>query len=743
MVRNINQDQADTKRVYYTLNFPNDLDERSIQAWLRSVSTALKKGGGLFSTVQTMVFETWGQDSGIVHLLGLHPDDATHIINQLRTHVEGIRVEPVDRPYPDGLTEVAEIGMTNPGRLLHIPEAKSLSSSLLASVQALQPGEIVITQWVITPTKDDTLKRDFSGNVRTEKVYTVEGWKKALALAPSGQAYKPIASSEEIRERTDKLAEPNMSVIGRVAAYSPIEGRAEKLVPPVVKVLRSAKSPTTTFKAVPAVFHNAVTATAKAATPSSFPGQLNVVELSAVIGWPIGRPHVAGLPHGSSRHLPANESIPREGRVLGQSNFPGNERPIAIGRLESLKHLHVMGPTGVGKTTLLSSLVRQDMEAGYGVIVMESKSDLFHAALNLVPTSRIDDVIILDPTDTTPPGFNLLDQGNPQVVIDQLSNLFQNLYNSGGKDIWFRELLYFGLQTLAEHPGMTFVDLATLITPRTADEVAWSDYIKATVKHKEIREFWQLRWNKMDAKERERNAAPLHNRIWQLVSRSELRNIIGQSVSSFQMDDVLRNNKILLINLAGVPSEAASLAGTLIMNALWSSAQRVNAETPNYVYLDEFQDFIRLPVSAEDMLAKARGFNLSLTLAHQHFGQLPSDVQSAIIANARSKLYFQTSAEDARTVQRSLGSDAVGESDLMSLGTYEAYARLAVGAGASSPVSLMTAPPSASTGNREAVLNASRSKYGRSIADIEKSIIERRKPGTKESGNRPRIVTKW
>lgn len=738
MVRNSKQDSVDAVRAYYELVFPADLEEQGVRSWLRAISTSLNTGGGLRSPVQTIVFEMMADSRQIRHLIGMHRSDESYVIGQLRTHIPGVRAEPYKREVHTTLQHVAEIGMTNPNRMLSIPDSRALSASILASVQTLAPQEVVILQWIITPAKNDAVKRNLYGDVLAEKQLTSTHLLRALSTPR--QVYVPVASNDEVRERTEKLAEPNMLAVGRVAAYSPTDKRAEQLLRPVITALRSTKNSSTSFKEVGSGFRNALDSISSAETPSKFPAQLNLIELAAVVGWPIGSPHVGKMPQGASRHLPANEGIPRVGRVLGKSNFPNNERPLAIGRPESLVHLHVMGGTGVGKTTLLASLVAQDMKDGYGVVVMESKGDLFKAVMDLVPSHRVQDVIVMNVRDTTAPlGFNVLDQGNANGVIDQLADLFQSLYNGGGKDIWFRELLYFGLRTLAEHEGMTFVDLATLISPRTPDETVWADHIKSTVKDQQLREFWQLRWNKMDVKERERNAASLHNRIWQITSRPELRNIIGQSVSSFQMDDVLRSNKILLINLEKVPQEAASMMGTFIMNAVWSSAQRVHATTPNYVYLDEFQDFTRLPVSAEDMLAKARSFNLGLTLAHQHLGQLPQEVQSAIAANAKSKLYFEVSDEDVKIVKRALRSDAVSDSDLANLGKFEAIARIAIGTGSSSPVTLITLPPVPSTGNRDRVTAASRATYGRSVAQIEASTNERRRPTNPPSTSRPSI----
>src|SRR5262249_19191241 len=155
-------------------------------------------------------------------------------------------------------------------------------------------------------------------------------------------------------------------------------------------------------------------------------------ELVALLGWPIGSPQIAGLPQARARHLPATESIGRQGRVIAVSNFPGAERPLALSVADSCKHLHVCGPTGTGKTGLLANLAAQDMAAGHGMVVIEGKGGdegLFSRCLERVPKARLDDVIVLDVTDVEyPVAFNVLSEGRPRVVVEELCALFEYLY---------------------------------------------------------------------------------------------------------------------------------------------------------------------------------------------------------------------------------------------------------------------------------------------------------------------------
>jgi len=391
----------------------------------------------------------------------------------------------------------------------------------------------------------------------------------------------------------------------------------------------------------------------------------------------------------------------------------------------------------------------QDVAQGYGGIIIDasnsdSSESLFSRGLSYIPRDRLDDVIIMDVArdQLNPVGFNILDQGNPRIVVDQLTDLFGHLYQDT-KGVWTKELLFHGLYTLAERPGMTFTDLTTLLMPRTLDEVAWAEDVVKNVKDPELRMFWQ-RWQSFNQSERDRYTQPLMNRAWQLVSRPESRNIIGQSESSFKMVDVLSANKILLVSLAGLPVETASLLGTLLVNALWTAAQSLTPDKPNFLYLDEFQLMTRLPMGLDDMLARARKHKLGVTLGTQYLEDLPLELKNAVINNARSRIIFQSSAKEARTWQQEFGRQYVSEHDFMHIRKYEAIAHLSTDSGIGAPVTLKSLAPIATTNVDKQAHALSASKYGRPIGEVEEQMVSRRKAEPTSKAQRPNIgIQKW
>jgi hypothetical protein len=722
VVKFLDQRSRDSDRKTYVLMFPSDLDSERVQAWLRSISGTLKSGSPRFLGVPTICFELWASDEGIKHRLKVPWQQADYIIGQLRSLAPGIRIAP-EEDYPSyRWTKAVEVGLTNTTRTLRIFNDADLSASLLASVSALKKNEVVIMQWVVTP--------------------AVPQHKPVNKVSKSNEVqYRSIlrgnlASRDEIDERRKKLDEPNMLAVLRIAAKAETDERAAHLIYRPKAALASVRTSASRFvhRMVPAKTLNS--RIANASSVATFPIQLSISELAALIAWPIGNPFISGMKLSLSRQLPPAQEVPRSGRILGMSNFAGHERPVAIGYKEALMHTHVLGATGVGKTTLLANMLKQDMENGYGAILIEAKGDLFNLALNYVPPNRINDVIVLDVNDVNSPvGFNVLRQGDPAVVVDELNMIFDQLFRDN-PSLWMKEVMYHGLHTLAESEDATFTDLPALVMPDDT-ELAWRDRMIRNVKDPQLRQFWR-RFDSQPKARQDQIIQPLLSRVWPM-SRSKLLNIVGQSTSSFQMSDVIAQNKILLVNLSGIEREAASLMGTLIMNATWNAVKRTQSSKPNFLYLDEAHHYVNLPIDLDNMLVEARSMGLGLVMAHQYMSQFPPEPRDAVMNSARTKIVFQSGDDDARALARSLGGSVTAQ-DLLNLSAYDAMARIVTPAGMAAPLSMSTLPPDHSYNTASQVLRTSRMNYGRDVAQVRAETIERRQSTQSSSDHRrPRI----
>ncbi len=166
-----------------------------------------------------------------------------------------------------------------------------------------------------------------------------------------------------------------------------------------------------------------------------------------------------------------------------------------------------------------------------------------------------------------------------------------------------------------------------------------------------------------------------------------------------------------------VGDDTARLLGSFVVARVWQAAT-ARARTgqplrqPASLYVDECQNFLTLPYRFEELLPEARGYGLALHLAHQHLGQLPRELHDALSANARTKVYFSCSTEDARTLERHVHPH-LGAYDLAHLGAYQAAVRLLAG-GSELPVcTIRTRPlPPAIPGRANAARAAARTRYG-------------------------------
>lgn len=715
----------------YTLAFPRELDEDRVVAWLRSIAGTLRGTSVALGASPAIGFELLSDATGLKYRVKVPGRHAEYVIAELRTLVPGIRITPEDDDANQEWTRAVEVGLSGSERPLRIFSVPDVSASLLASVQGLRGGEAVLVQWVMTsaiPVHPPRYRARRGDELRLEHLY----------IGAS-------TDRDEIADRRRKLAEPNFLAVLRVAAAG-TEARADDLIVRVRSALVSTRSASVHFTrrfVTSKTLHKRID---QAAGSFAYPMQLSVPEVAALIAWPVGEPHVAGLPQSRSRHLPPGAAIPRKGLVVAKANFPGAERPLAISPVDTCKHLHIVGPIGVGKTAMAGNLAAQAMASGAGMIVMERKGDLFRLVLDAVPKSRLDDVIVLDVSDSHPVGYNLLAEGSPRIAVEEICQLFEYLYPDMRRGIWARAALHRGLSTLIARPDATFIDLVPLLSPNSRNDIErqWRDELIEGVRDPELARFWE-RFDDLSPAQQENYAAPVLDRVWQLNERSEIRNIIGQSVSSFSLRKVIQERKILLINLSGIGVETGRLVGTLLLNAMWSAVRTGAADParPTHLFLDEFQDFLNLPVDPESLLVQARSFGLAMVLAHQHLDQLPGTIRSAVLANARSKAVFQTTADDARVFAREFGR-AVSEEDFMNLGQYEVLCRLATADGVSPPVSGITLPPPAATGVRDTVRVRSRERYGRTPMDIEADIKVRRTPRSPRTTRRPRLGgTSW
>jgi hypothetical protein len=718
------QREYDADRITYKLTFPGGLSDERVQAWLTSITGTMKQDHNRILGVQSIVFETVATDQGIQHYLRAPKRDAGYIVGHLETLVPGIHAETVpDMPafkYQYGV----ELCMTTPSRTLITPKSNDFSASILSSMQGLRDNEAIVTQWIVTPAPYQPRP------THTAPPHS-DNWSAWRSMTARDQA-----NADEIEDRRRKLDQPNVQAAGRIAVAAPHPIRAQQIARNVIQAFASAGSAANRIYGQPLKQAKLQETVDGALTPFFFPAQLTMAELTPIVSWPLGSPYIAGLPQSRTRHIHVTNAVPKVGTVIGESTDPNTVRDIAIDETSRMQHVHIMGPIGSGKTWLSVGMAVDDMEKGRGIVLIDPKGDLYHRVLERVPAHRVKDVINWDLADMEHPiGFNVLQQGISRAAIDELNHLISNLFPEA---LSVPQLLHHGLHALADTG--TFVDLPTFLRPE-ANEGAWQRRIIRNIKDAQIKKFWEqyLDQPKERANRQDIELAALHRRIWPFVSRAEIRNTLGQAESSFTMPELVSEGKILLVNLNSVRigRQAAGIMGTLIMNALWGAIRTTPHERPVMLYMDEFQNFVTLPTDPSEMLAQSRSFGLGMVLAHQNLSQISNqELRSAVLANCRSKVIFQTTANDARTMAAELGSQ-INADDLQNLQFREAIARVMTESGVSQAFTMKTKNATPETGNASWAIEQSRARYGRPVSEVEKAMEARRSDTKADESERP------
>jgi len=464
---------------------------------------------------------------------------------------------------------------------------------------------------------------------------------------------------------------------------------------------------------------------------------LNSDELATVFHLPNKSVETAHIFWLNAKRAPAPSQIPTEGLYLGKSRYRGVERPIFISEEDRRRHVYIIGKTGTGKSQLLEEMIVQDIKSGKGCAVVDPHGDLIDGVLSRIPPDRAEDVIYFDPSDTERPmGLNMLEaktEEQKHFVVTSIVGLMYKLYDPMKTGIIgprFEHAIRNAMLTVMVEPGNTFVEVVRVLTdssfvqellPKLQDPIIrryWTDQIAQTADfHKsEVLDY-------------------IVSKFGRFVTNKLMRNIIGQSESSFDFRKVMDEGKILLVNLAKgkVGEENSNFLGLILVPRILISAMS-RQEMPEekrrdfYLYVDEFQNFAT-PDFAQ-ILSEARKYRLNLIVANQFIGQMEEEVKNAVFGNVGSLIAFRVGVTDANYLQHEF-QPTFNESDLINIDKFNAYIKTNVHNEPVKPFSMdLTKNMTEVNASRnmkvaEAIIQLSRLKYGRSRELIEAEISQR------------------
>ena len=465
---------------------------------------------------------------------------------------------------------------------------------------------------------------------------------------------------------------------------------------------------------------------------------LNADEVAALAGLPVtanNTDELPGLPPLHPKPLPPLTAHARHHKsdvVIGVASAPGFTTPeIPLPRTSGalLRHTHIIGPTGTGKSVLMLNIALQDIAAGRSVVVIEPKGDLIRDLLARIPASRENDVVVLDPLAAHVVGLNPL-AGNspPELRADAVLSIFTDLF---GHELGPRttDILHASLLTLARQPQnepVSLVQIPRLLTDPTF-RIRLIGHIGTDVA---LSPFWAW-YSSLRDTARDAAIAPLMNKLRAVILKPSIRRVIGQTQPKFHISQVFADHKILLIPLpiATLGAEGAKLLGSLAVSALWDAARQralipANQREPVSVMVDECQTFMSFATDLADALATSRSYGVGWSLAHQYLRQLTPELREAVLNNCRSHIVFQTSIEDATTFAKTTTEPAVlAPADFTTLPAFHVYASLFANNQTQPFTSGTTLPAPAPIRNPETLRRASTERYGRAAHHIETDFL--------------------
>lgn len=418
---------------------------------------------------------------------------------------------------------------------------------------------------------------------------------------------------------------------------------------------------------------------------------------------------------------------------FGITNFHNNRRRFGIKVDDRRRHFYVVGKTGMGKTEMLKNMAIQDIQGGNGMGFVDPHGEAAEELLQFVPTERVKDVVYFNPADTEYPiAFNVMENVHPEyrhLVASGLMSVFKKVW----PDVWSARMEYILNNTvlaLLEYPGATLLGINRMLV-----DVDYRAKVINKISDPVVKAFWVQEYARYTQRYEVEATAAIQNKVGQFVSNPLIRNIVGQTKSSFDMREAMDGKKILILNLSKgrIGEDNSRLLGAMLITKIQLAAMsRVNIPESQrqdfFLYIDEFQNFAS--DSFVNILSEARKYRLSLILSHQYIAQLDeneSKVRGAVFGNVGTIISFRVGAEDAEFLEKEFTPEFLAI-DFVNLGKYNIYAKLMIDGVSGRPFSAETMPPpmplfaSLEESNQDEIIRQTRQYYATPRYNVEDEI---------------------
>jgi hypothetical protein len=664
---------------------------------------------------EPLALEILGTAEKIVPQFAASPRTAARLRHALAADFPGVTGSPASSSLASAWEDsgaafaIAELGL---GKEFMLPLGKPsapLLEPMVTALDGLSGGELGLCQVLFETVRSP--------------------WQKSILAAVADRSGQPFfANRPELLQAAEaKIASPLFGAVVRLAASAADAQRCWEIITDMAAGLYALSQPRTNYliplrnDEYPGIDHEA-DLLARLSRRSGM--LLNMEELACFVTLPTAAVSPKLL-RDTERTAPAPQRAEqRGGLLLGANLHAGARTEVRLAPEERVRHMHVIGASGTGKSTLLFNLIRQDVESGQGVAVLDPHGDLVDRVLGVIPPERIEDVVLIDPSDEAySVGFNILaahSDYEKALLASDLVSVFRRLSTAWGDQM--DSVLRNGILAFLESSeGGTLADLRRFLL-----DARFRERFLSTVTDPEIVYYWRQAFPQLTGN---RSIGPLITRLDEFLSPKPIRFMVSQKENRVNFAEVLDGSKILLAKLSQgqIGRENSYLLGSLLLSKIQQMAmsrQRMRASERRdfWCYVDEFHCFIA--PSLTEILTGARKYRVGLTLAHQELRQMQAnaEVSSAVLANACARIAFRVGDADARALES--GFSHFEARDLQNLGVGRAICRIE-----RSDCDFNLSVPASedlddeqAQGIRERVIAASREKYAIPRTEVEAAL---------------------
>ena len=566
-------------------------------------------------------------------------------------------------------------------------------------------------------------------------------WKPPESDDKKPEDKKPLNSVEQatVDAIQEKTRYPGYEVLIRAVVSSNTAARSQVILKNIVAAFALFDSPT--FNGFKFTLAKNIEELTSSYIFRFFPQQvnkniLNSVELATIFHLPDQNSIPSSqVKRQMSKQVDGPTQVMETGLLLGYNEFRGVKKPIRLSDKDRRRHIHIIGQTGVGKSVLQENLAYQDMLDGRGFALVDPHGDLAEHLLEKVPKERVEDIIYFNPSDMDNPiGLNMFEFDHPDqkdFLVQEAIGMLYGLYDPGHTGIVGPRLEHIfrncALLLMSDPAGGTFVDIPKLLV----DDSFRNNKLKY-VTDQQVLDFWT---KEFPASQRSSEAGEVVSwviaKFGPFISNDAMRNIIGQTKSGFDFQDIMNNNKILLVNLSkGKLGDLNSKLLGIVFVMKFQAAAMARAKIPEderkdfTLYVDEFQNFAT--DSFETILSEARKYRLSLVLANQFMTQLKEELREAILGNVGTTITGRIGITDAEIMVKRY-TPVFDAEDLTKLPNFESVCVAQIEGVPSAPFSMAWIPPMGHQNAQlgDALRRLSAAKYGHPRAQVEREIAAR------------------